>query len=264
MESTVIRVTVWGENFHERDDRKPIVREIYPDGMHTAIAQGVSENLADRAEVRTVTMDDPEHGLPSAVLEATDVLVWWGHALHDAVADEVADRVVEQVLDGMGLVALHAAMHSKPFLRLMGTSCNLRWRDADDRELVWVVNPGHPIASGLPAMFVVPAQEMYGEYFDIPSPDEIIFISSFSGGEVFRSGCCFTRGRGRIFYFSPGHETYPVYHQPQIRQVIANAVAWAYVERPAAVERNASLNSPRGWFEAGVESAQGEQAAARR
>jgi trehalose utilization protein len=250
MNSDIIRVTVWGENFHERDDKKPIVREIYPAGMHAAIADGVSTNLSDRAQVRTATMDEPEHGLPGGVLDATDVLVWWGHAVHDAVADEVAHRVVERVLDGMGFVALHAAMHSKPFLRLMGTSCNLRWRAADDRELVWVVNPGHPIARGLPAMFVVPEQEMYGEYFDIPAPDELVFLSSFTGGEVFRSGCCFTRGRGRIFYFSPGHETYPVYHQPEIRKVIANAVEWAHTERPAAVERTASLNSPYGWFEA--------------
>jgi trehalose utilization protein len=248
--SAVIRVTVWGENFHETDDRKPIVRELYPRGMHTTIAEGIAEHLAGQAEVRTVTFDDPEHGLPQAVLDATDVLVWWGHARHDAVADEVAGCVVERVLDGMGLVALHAAMHSKPFLRLMGTSCNLRWREAGDRELVWVVNPGHRVARGLPAVFAVPQQEMYGEYFDIPPPEELVFLSSFTGGEVFRSGCCFTRGKGRIFYFSPGHETYPVYHQPEIRLVIANAVAWAYTERVVPVERTSSPMSPHGWFEA--------------
>ena len=256
MGDDVIRVTVWGENFHERDDRKPIVREIYPHGMHTTIAEGVSEQLGERARVRTATLDEPEHGLPTSVLDATDVLVWWGHALHDAVDDDIASRVVERVLDGMGFVALHAAMHSKPFRRLMGTSCNLRWRAADDRELVWVVSPGHPIASGLPAMFIVPAQEMYGEYFDIPAPDELVFISSFTGGEVFRSGCCFARGTGRIFYFSPGHETFPVYHQPEIRRVIANAVDWAFARQPAPVERAASLNSPFRWFEADDERPQ--------
>jgi trehalose utilization protein len=243
-----VRVTVWGENFHETDDRKPIVRELYPDGMHTTIAEGIAEH-APGCEVRTVTFDEPDHGLAHDVLAATDVLVWWGHARHDAVADEVAERVVQRVLDGMGLVALHAAMHSKPFLRLMGTSCNLRWREAGDRELVWVVNPGHPVARGLPAVFAIPQQEMYGEYFDIPQPDELVFLSTFTGGEVFRSGCCFTRGKGRIFYFSPGHETYPVYHQPEIRRVIANAVGWARTERPVPVERTSSPMSPHGWFE---------------
>jgi trehalose utilization protein len=249
--SSVIRVTVWGENFHEHDDRKPIVREIYPHGMHTTIAEGIAENTGDRTAVRTATFDEPEHGLPPDVLKATDVLVWWGHARHDAVVDEVASRVVERVLDGMGLVALHAAMHSKPFLRLMGTSCNLRWREAGDRELVWVVNPGHPVARGLPAVFAVPEQEMYGEYFDIPPPEDLVLLSTFTGGEVFRSGCCFTRGKGRIFYFSPGHETYPVYHQPEIRKVIANAVEWAFSERPVPVERTSSRRSPHGWFEPG-------------
>jgi trehalose utilization protein len=248
MNSTAIRVVVWGENYHEHDEKKPIVREIYPRGMHTTIAEGIVENLA-ATDVRTVTFDQPEHGLPRDLLASTDVLVWWGHARHDAVADDVAQRVVERVLEGMGFVALHAAMHSKPFLRLMGTSCNLRWREAGDRELVWVVNPGHAIATGLPPVIAVPEQEMYGEYFDIPPPDDLVFVSSFTGGEVFRSGCCFTRGKGRIFYFSPGHETYPVYHQPEIRKVIANAVQWAYNSRPVAVERTSSPNAPHGWFE---------------
>ena len=116
----------------------------------------------------------------------------------------------------MGLIVLHSAHLSKIFRRLMGTRCNLRWREADDRELVWTVAPQHPIAAGVPHPIVIPKHEMYGEYFDIPPPDELVFVSSFTGGEVFRSGCCFRRGKGRVFYFSPGHETYPIYHDPVI------------------------------------------------
>jgi|SRR5579875_1635761 len=220
-----VRVTVWGENLHEKRDAH--VRELYPEGMHTTIAEGIEENLGEDALVRTATFDQPEHGLSEDVLDATDVLTWWGHIGHAEVADEVVDRVKSRVLRGMGLVVLHSGHWSKIFRSLMGTSCNLRWRSAGEAELVWTVNPAHPIAEGLPAVFRIDAQEMYGEYFDIPPPDELVFISSFAGGEVFRSGCCFFRGAGRVFYFSPGDQEYPVYHHPMVRKVIANAVRWA-------------------------------------
>jgi len=248
MAESVLRVTVWGENLHEQRDAA--VRAIYPDGMHTTIAEGIREHLGAGARVRTATFDQPEHGLTREVLDETDVLTWWGHIGHDRVDDRVVERVHERVLLGMGLVALHSAHASKIFGRLMGTTCMLRWREAGERELVWKVNPGHPVARGLPDVFVIPEQEMYGEYFDIPQPDELVFISSFSGGEVFRSGCAFRRGQGRIFYFSPGHETHPVYHHPQVRQVIANAVRWAGVgpQRPYPTFRT-GLHSPTGWFE---------------
>src|SRR6185503_4900387 len=113
-----------------------------------------------------------------------------------------------RVLDGMGLVVLHSGHFSKPFIRLMGTSCSLRWRESADRELVWTVHPSHPIAAGIPAVIPLAEHEMYGEFFDIPVPDELIFVSSFSGGEVFRSGCTFRRGHGKIFYFSPGDQDF--------------------------------------------------------
>jgi trehalose utilization protein len=64
---------------------------------------------------------------------------------------------------------------------------------------------------------------MYGEFFDIPKPDEVIFTGWFSGGEVFRSGCTFSRGYGKIFYFQPGHEEYPIYYMPEIQKIICNA-----------------------------------------
>jgi trehalose utilization protein len=242
-----LRVTVWAE--HVQDQRDPVVRAIYPDGMHTTIAEGIREQLGADVEVSTATLDEPEHGLTEARLAETDVLTWWGHVAHDRVDDRVVERIHERVLLGMGLVVLHSGHYSKIFRRLMGTTCLLRWREAGEREVVWKVNPGHPVARGLPDAFVIPKQEMYGEFFDIPQPDELVFISSFTGGEVFRSGCAFQRGQGRIFYFSPGHETHPVYHQREVRQVIANAVRWVGVGPRAEVATfHGGANSPTGWY----------------
>ncbi|HEX2410779.1 MAG TPA: ThuA domain-containing protein [Solirubrobacteraceae bacterium] len=220
-----LRVTVWGENVHERTE--DTVRAIYPDGMHAAVAAGIAELLGDGAQVHTATLEQPEHGLTADILAETDVLTWWGHAAHDAVEDAVVDRVHQAVLGGTGLLVLHSAHYAKVFKRLLGTSCDLQWRNEGERELVWTVDPAHPIAAGVPQPIVIEAQEMYGEPFGIPAPDELVFISSFAGGEVFRGGCCFKRGAGRIFYFSPGDQDYPVYHHPDIRRVIANAVLWA-------------------------------------
>jgi trehalose utilization protein len=172
-------------------------------------------------------LDEPEHGLSQQVLAATDVLIWWGHMAHHEVSDAVVDRVHQRVLDGMGLICLHSAHYSKIFRRLMGTTCSLKWREIGEKERIWVIEPGHPIATGLPEYFEIPHTEMYGERFDIPAPDELVLLSWFAGGEVFRSGCCFYRGRGKVFYFRPGHETLPIYHQAEVLQVITNAVRWA-------------------------------------
>jgi trehalose utilization protein len=218
----MIRVTVWNEFLHEKVHEE--VARIYPEGIHNAIARGIAE---DGIAVRTATLEEPEHGLTEEVLGETDVLIWWGHMGHDKVEDAIVDRVHRRVLDGMGLIVLHSGHFSKIFRRLMGTSCDLKWREANERERLWVVNPAHPIAAGLPECITLEHEEMYGEHFDIPAPDEVIFISWFEGGEVFRSGCTFHRGQGRIFYFRPGHETYPTYRNPQILQVIRNAVRWA-------------------------------------
>jgi trehalose utilization protein len=241
-----IRVVVWGEGL---EWERPEAARIYPDGIHESIATAIRSELGGDVVARTATLDDPEHGLSDELLEETDVLAWWGHRGHDDVDDAVADRVVQHVLGGMGLVVLHSSHFSKPFLRLMGTRCTLRWRNDAEREVVWTVAPTHEIAEGMAPAFVIPEHEMYGEYFDIPPPEELVFISSFSGGEVFRSGCCWTRGKGRIFYFSPGHETFPVYHQPEIKRVLANGVRWAR-RRSSPVDTVSSPNSPPGWFEA--------------
>ncbi|MEA2286544.1 MAG: hypothetical protein QOJ21_2587 [Solirubrobacteraceae bacterium] len=242
-----VRVTVWGENVHERTEDD--VRARYPQGMHAAIAEGLDALLGERVQVRTATLDQPDHGLPQGVLDETDVLTWWAHAAHDDVDDAVAERVQDAVLGGMGFLALHSAHYAKPFKRLLGTSCSLRWRNEGERELVWTVDPAHPIAAGVPQPIVIDAHEMYGEHFDIPAPDELVFVSSFAGGEVFRGGCCFKRGAGRIFYFSPGDQDYPIYHHADVRRVIANAVEWAAPRRGVRRAVPGSPESPRGWFE---------------
>jgi trehalose utilization protein len=217
-------ILVWNENIHEPRDENVI--RIYPDGIHATIAAALGRHLPE-AVVRTATLQEDEHGLTEAALDETDVLLWWGHTAHDAVEDAVVERVKQRVLGGMGLVVLHSGHWSKVFTSLLGTTATLRWRSAAERELVWTVDVAHPIAEGVPNPIVIPEQEMYGEPFDIPAPDELIFISSFAGGEVFRSGVTFTRGRGRIFYFSPGDQEYPVYHHADIQRVIANGVQWA-------------------------------------
>jgi trehalose utilization protein len=218
-----IRVTVWNENAHERQHAH--IAEIYPKGLHETIAEGLRES--NEIEARTATLDQPEHGLTDAVLAETDVLTWWGHAAHAQVEDKIVDRVQKRVLEGMGLIVLHSGHYAKIFKRLLGTTCSLTWREAGEKERLWVCNPAHPIAQGIDRSFEIPHEEMYGEPFAIPNPDEVVFLSWFAGGEVFRSGCTWTRGAGKIFYFRPGHESYPTYHQKEVRQVIRNAVLWA-------------------------------------
>jgi len=224
------RVTVWSEHRQERTD--PEVAAAYPDGIHAAIAQGLR---AAGYDVRTATLDEPDHGLTDAVLAQTDVLTWWGHVAHGEVDDAIVDRVQRRVLDGMGLIVLHSGHHSKVFRRLMGTSGDLKWREAGERERLWVIDRAHPIAEGLGDSFVLEHEEMYGEAFDVPAPDALVLVSWFQGGEVFRSGCCWERGRGRIFYFRPGHETHPTYFDANVRRVIANAVRWAAGPRGAPI-----------------------------
>ncbi|HEX8219500.1 MAG TPA: ThuA domain-containing protein [Chloroflexia bacterium] len=222
--STPINVTVWNEFRHERNTEHP-ARAIYPEGIHEAIAAGLREH--PDLSVRTATLDEPAQGLPRDVLESTDVLLWWGHAAHDAVRDKLVAQVQQRVLDGMGLIVLHSGHFSKIFKRLMGTGCELKWREGEDHERIWVVEPGHPIAEGLGECIEVGREEMYGERFDIPAPETLVLVSWFTGGEVFRSGCCYTRGLGKVFYFRPGHESFPTYFHPDVRRVIVNAVRWA-------------------------------------
>lgn len=219
----MIRVTVWNEYLHEVNQQE--VAAIYPDGIHGCIKTFLETN--SEITVKTATLEMENHGLSEEILNETDVLIWWGHMAHDKVSDETAQLVQKHVLAGMGLIALHSAHHSKIMKRLLGTTLNLKWRH-DDRERVWCINPSHPIAKGVPEQFVLEKEEMYGEPFDIPEPDETVFMGWFAGGEVFRSGVTFRRGNGRVFYFQPGHEEYPIYHNENVQKIIKNAVFWAY------------------------------------
>lgn len=213
-----MNITVWNEYRHEKESEK--VRLHYPEGIHKVIADFLE------GDVTTATLDMPEHGLTEEVLNRTDVLIWWGHKAHDEVSDEIVEKVHQRILEGMGFIALHSAHFSKVFKKFMGTGCDLKWREAGEKERIWVINPAHPIAEGLPEYFELEEEEMYGEHFDIPAPDELLFLSWFEGGEVFRSGATFTRGNGKIFYFRPGHETYPTFHNEYVQKVIKNAVNW--------------------------------------
>ena len=215
----MIRVTVWNEYKHERELEE--IRQVYPQGIHGCIAAFLGEE-ADFT-VRTATFEEPEHGLTERVLHDTDVLIIWSHALQEEFSDEVAERVQRHVLAGMGLIALHSAHFSKIMKKLLGTTMTLKWQHGQQENL-WCIAPTHPIAEGVPEKIFLAEEEMYGEYFDMPKPDEVIFAGWFSGGQVFRSGCTFARGRGKIFYFQPGHEEYPIYHMSEIQRIIKNAV----------------------------------------
>jgi trehalose utilization protein len=222
VEMKPIQVTIWNEYMEEKTE--PDVAAVYPKGIHIAIAEGL-EPYGFR--IRTATLEQPEHGLTDEVLSQTDVLIWWGHKFHDQVEDVIVERVHSRVLQGMGLIALHSAHFSKIFKKLMGTSCNLKVRTDNEKEVLWVVNPAHPITKGIAQNIKLQEEEMYGEFFDIPEPDQLVFIGWFEGGEVFRSGCAYYRGLGKVFYFQPGHETNPTYYNKEILRVIANAVRWA-------------------------------------
>jgi trehalose utilization protein len=235
-----IRALVWGENIHEQSNAD--VRALYPDGMHAAIAGALNADSGIRAE--TATLQEPEHGLTEQRLAETDVLLWWGHQAHGEVKDEIVERVAQRVWEGMGLLVLHSGHFSKIFRRLMGAPCSLKWREAGERERVWVINRNHPIARGLGEYVEIPNTEMYGEPFTVPEPLETVFISWYEGGEVFRSGLTYQRGAGRIFYFSPGHETYPIYHQAEVQQILCNAVHWAHNPAPAWTAISDAPNVP--------------------
>jgi len=226
----MIRVTVWSENFHEAVRKQANVLAHYPEGIHGYIASF----LKDEFEVTIATQfrDDgtlkEDSGVTQELLDNTDVMLWWAHGGHQQVTDETAQMVAESVRKGMGIIFLHSSHLAKPFRFLVGTSCTLHWRENGDWERLWVVNPSHPIAQGIDEYVRIPHEEVYAEPFGIPEPDQLVFIGNYEGGEVFRSGCCWHRENGKVFYFQPGHETYPTYYIPGVQQIIKNAIRWAY------------------------------------
>ncbi len=218
----MINVTIWNEFRHEKQSEA--IKKIYPEGMHKAIGKGIQ---AADLNIRYATLDDPEHGLTQEVVDSTDVMFWWGHVAHHEVSDAIVERVHKRVLEGMGLIVLHSGHFSKIFRKLMGTNCSLEWREASEKERIWTIEPSHPIAAGLPAHFELAHTEMYGERFDVPQDGEIVFITWYEGGNVFRSGLAYKRGHGKVFYFAPGHETFPIFYDKNIIKVLSNATRWA-------------------------------------
>ncbi len=219
----MIRVTVWNEYVHEREYEG--IAKVYPKGIHGCIADFLDTD--EDITVRCATLDMENQGISEEMLENTDVLIWWAHARHEEITDENVRLMQEAVLGGMGLIALHSAHCSKIMKALMGTTMSLNWRN-NDSETLQCVKTLHPIANGVPSVIDIPHEEMYSEWFDIPKPDDIVFEGTFSNGEKFRSGVTFTRGYGKIFYFQPGHEEYPIYFMPEIQRIITNAVHWVY------------------------------------
>lgn len=237
-----IRVTVWNEFWHEQHQDN--IKAVYPDGIHRVIASHL-EKQSDM-EVRTATLYDPDHGLTDETIESTDVLIWWSHLRNDQVPDELVDKLYKRVLVGMGTIFLHSASGSKLFKRLLGTPGGHKWREAHEKERLWVLKPGHPIVDGIGEYFELPEEEMYGEYWNIPEPDELILASWFEGGELFRSGITYTRGKGKMFYFRPGHEEYPTYYNANVLKIIENGVRWTapQKESPAITSGNVPSMEP--------------------
>lgn len=215
-----MNIVIFNENIQ---DKEQSVKKVYPNAIHGALKEALD---AEGNHITVVTMDDENCGITRELLDNTDVLIWWSHVANAKVSDEVTFLVYDAVLRGMGFIVLHSAHSAKPFRKLMGTSCTLRWRE-NCRERIWVTAPGHPIAEGLPEQFTLEQEEMYGEYFDIPNPEDTVFIGWYPSGEVFRSGVTYRRGRGKVFYFQPGHETHPTFYNENVIKILKNAVNWA-------------------------------------
>ena len=239
----MINVTVWNEFRHEL--KNETVRRVYPDGIHEAIA-GFLKKEPD-ISVKTATLDEPEHGLGGEVLKNTDVLIWWSHMAHGEVSDEIVQKIYDRVVsEGMGFIALHSSHASKPFVRFSGSAANkLSWREDNGLERIFIVEPSHPIARGLPEYFEIPKTEMYGEYFCISAPDDLIGISWFEGGEVLRSVFSYNRGLGKVVYLRPGHETLPIFENENVQKLIINAVRYANAENLPEMTFRSNIELPK-------------------
>ncbi len=205
-------------------------KKAYPNGMGNCLKDFLQSAYDD---VTLITYDDKgADELTDDIIEKTDVMFWWGHWYHGAILEELADKIVSRVQRGMGMVFLHSAHMSKPFKKLIGSTGTLKWREVGEHERLWCVDMSHPIAEGLGEYIDIPQEEMYGEPFDIPKPDELVYIGWFQGGEVFRGGCVFKRGRGKFFYFNPGHETYPTYRILKIQKLLIQACEYVAPKTP--------------------------------
>lgn len=236
--SKQINVVIWNEFRHEKRD--PAVAQIYPDGIHACIRDFLKED--DNLNITLAALDDPDQGISDELLNKTDVLFWWGHMAHGEVDDKLVEKIRNRVYAGkMGLIVLHSGHHSKVFRSIVGATGNLSW-GRNQKEVVWNLMPQHPIAAGIPDHFILKSEELYAEPFYIPQPDQLVFGGWYEDGHIFRSGCCFFRGVGKIFYFQPGHEYCRSFYNPYVQRIIRNAVEWV---KPADIGYEIPAGAPQ-------------------
>jgi trehalose utilization protein len=223
------RVVVWSEGTANVD---PESKKVYPQDINTAIAEGLKPLEAQGWEIVKASLNDPDQGLSDERLNSTEVLIWWGHKKHGEVKDDLVAKIDRRVRDGkMGFIGTHSCHFAKPFKKLMGTACSWREYVADGTSAEIIVKtPDHPICKGVQS-FKLKAIERYGEPFKVPTPDAVpfegIYLKPDGTKENARMGLCWTIDKGRVFYFTPGHETYNDYYQPEVRRIFVNAVPWA-------------------------------------
>jgi trehalose utilization protein len=223
------KVVVWSEGTANVDPKSKVV---YPDDINSAIAEGLKPLETDGWEVAKASFGEPDQGISDELLNSTDVLIWWGHKKHGEVKDELVDKINTRVRDGkMGFIGTHSCHFAKPFKKLMGTACS--WREyVDDGTSAQIVvkEPDHPICKGVKD-FRLPKIERYGEPFAVPTPESVplegIYTKPDGSTDHARMGLCWTVGGGKVFYFTPGHETYNDYYRPEVRRIFINAVGWA-------------------------------------
>lgn len=216
------KVVVWSEG--------TAPKTVYPYDVNTAIAEGL-QPLKDW-QIITASITDPDQGLSDDLLNSTSVLIWWGHQKHGDVKDELVAKIVRRVKEGgMGFIATHSAHYSKPLKALLGTNCGWKYYTDDGARVDLIVkSPKHPIAKGV-KNFTVPKTERYGDPFEVPPAETVVFdgIYTLPNGtkENAQQGMTWSVGKGRVFYFQPGHESYPIYFQEEIRHIFRNGVQWA-------------------------------------
>ena len=223
------KVVVWSEGTANVDAGS---KEVYPNDINTAIAEGLKPLAARGWEIVKASLNEPEQGLSDALLNSTDVLIWWGHKKHGDVKDELVGKIVSRVKEGkMGFIPTHSSHFCKPLKKLMGTACSWGEYKTDGTSVeILVKEPGHPICEGV-ENFKLPKIERYGEPFAVPTPEAVPLdgVYTLPNGQTKpgRMGLCWTIGKGKVFYFTPGHETYDDYYRPEVRRIFVNAVLWA-------------------------------------
>ena len=223
------KVVVWSEGSANVDEGS---KKVYPEDINTAIAEGLAPLKARGWEIVKATLGDPDQGISDELLAGTDVLIWWGHKKHGEVKNELVDKIDQRVRDGkMGFIATHSSHFAKPFKKLMGTACSWGEYVVDGTSVeILVKEPSHPICRGVRS-FKLPKIERYGEPFAVPAPEAVPLDGRYTKPDgktaPARMGLCWAVGKGKVFYFTPGHETYDDYYRPEVRRIFVNAVQWA-------------------------------------